>query len=205
MLVLTAQTLSSLPQALQQEASQFLATTDLTGISVTADGRDLVLDGSIDRKQPIAPLLDALAEIDGVRRVRDRLTRIDPVANALQEKQAFIESMAGIETALVAFQPGSNSFTPDSDAPLRQLAGLLRDNPDQRIRIEGHTDDTGPAGVNLRLSQERAEAVARYLQTQQVSQRQLIAKGYGSTQPIDDNSTEAGRARNRRIEISYVD
>jgi outer membrane protein OmpA-like peptidoglycan-associated protein len=182
MLVLTAQTLSSLPQALQQEASQFLATTDLTGISVTADGRDLVLDGSIDRKQPIAPLLDAL-----------------------QEKQAFIESLAGIDTALVAFQPGSNSFTPDSDAPLRQLAGLLRDNPDQRIRIEGHTDDTGPAGVNLRLSQERAEAVARYLQTQQVSQRQLIAKGYGSTQPIDDNSTEAGRARNRRIEISYVD
>ncbi len=51
----------------------------------------------------------------------------------------------------------------------------------------------------------RAQAVARYLESSNVSAAQLIAKGYGSTQPIADNATDSGRARNRRIEISYVD
>ena len=77
-------------------------------------------------------------------------------------------------------------------------------HPETRIRIEGHTDDTGPETVNLRISRERAQAVANYLANRGISDNRLIAKGYGSTQPIDNATTEAARSRNRRIEISYV-
>ena len=77
--------------------------------------------------------------------------------------------------------------------------------PETRLRIEGHTDNTGSEAANLRLSRERARAVASYLIARGISENRLIAKGYGSTQPIDDNSTDAGRGRNRRIEISYLD
>jgi outer membrane protein OmpA-like peptidoglycan-associated protein len=205
LIVVMSQELQSIPDKLQQQAQQLITTAALEDVSVVADGRDLQLVGSIDKSQSLAPLLETLSALDGVRIVRDDLARIDSAETALQRTQDFLRTLAGIHTSAVAFQPGSNSFTSGSDIVLTQIAQLLKDNPDKRIRIEGHTDDTGPASVNLRLSQERAEAVARYLQERDVSPDQLIAKGYGSTQPIDDNQTESGRARNRRIEISYVD
>ncbi|MFT4729787.1 MAG: OOP family OmpA-OmpF porin, partial [Granulosicoccus sp.] len=119
--------------------------------------------------------------------------------------QSFLISLALIGTDSVAFEPGSSSFATGSGAALLKLARLLTAFPSRRIRIEGHTDNTGPESVNLRLSRERAEAVASFLSSRGVADNRLIAKGYGSTQPIDDNFTDAGRARNRRIEISYLD
>ncbi len=205
LIVIVALKLQSIPANLQSQAEQQLAASGLNGLTITVDGRDVSLLGSIEKQIPVAPLVQQLESIDGVRIVRDDVSRFDAVEVDAQNTQLFLQALSRIDLSTVSFQAGSNSIAGGSAESLDQVAQLLQDNPDKRIRIEGHTDDTGPASVNLRLSQERAQAVARYLESRNVSSAQLIAKGYGSTQPIADNATESGRARNRRIEISYVD
>ncbi|ASJ74682.1 OmpA family protein [Granulosicoccus antarcticus] len=204
LLFLVAQKLQSIPASLQQQAEQQLASSQLDNLTVDVDGRDLILQGTIDKQLSMAPLIKQLSNIDGVRIVKDDLRRFDAVEAEIQQTQQFLQVLSRINLSAVSFQAGSNSIAAGSETALDQVVQLLRNNPDKRIRIEGHTDDTGPASVNLRLSQERAQAVARYLESGNVSASQMIAKGYGSTQPIADNTTDSGRAKNRRIEISYV-
>src|SRR5260370_25760441 len=67
-----------------------------------------------------------------------------------------------------------------------------------RVLTEGHTDNTGPVAVNMRLSQARAEAVRKYLISKKVQASRLTAKGFGPTRPLDSNETVEGRDRNRR-------
>jgi len=174
-------------------------------MEASVDGRDLTLSGTVAVQQSLAELTSSLEQIDGIRVLRDELTIIDPVADAAAVTQRFSQALARIDTSSVAFQPGSISFTAGSDPALEQIAALMNTYPATRIRIEGHTDDTGPEKVNLRLSRERAQAVANYLVNRGVSDSRLIANGYGSTQPLVNATTESARARNRRIEISYVD
>lgn len=205
LIVSLAQQLQTIPTQLQNSAQQFARNSGFGQLSVSASGRDLTVSGTVEKQKNLANLLAGIEQIEGVRRVSDNVTIIDPVADSLAQTQNFLTSLSRINTASVAFEAGSSSFTPASDAALNELARLMAGNPDTRIRIEGHTDNTGPETVNLRLSRERAQAVANYLIARGISDNRLIAKGYGSTQPIDDNFTDAGRARNRRIEISYLD
>lgn len=205
LMVVVAQKVQSIPASLQQQAQQQVNTDKFQGIEILADGRDLILKGTVPIERSSAQLLDKISAISGVRHVTDQLIVIDPVEIANQRKAQFQTTLDKIDTTTVAFQPGSVSLASGSDQALNQLLALLQTNTEYRIRIGGHTDDTGPATVNLRVSRERAQAVASYLRSGGISTNQLIAKGYGSTQPIADNTTESGRARNRRIEISYVD
>ena len=205
LIVSLAQQLQSIPAQLQYSAQQFARNAGFGQLSISASGRDLTVSGSVEKQKSLANLLAGIEQIEGVRRVTDNVTIVDPVADTLAQRQNFLTSLSQINTASVAFEAGSSSFTQASDAALNQLARLMASNPDTRVRIEGHTDNTGPESVNLRLSRERAQAVANFLIARGISDNRLIAKGYGSTQPIDDNFTDAGRARNRRIEISYLD
>ncbi|MFK7856223.1 MAG: OmpA family protein [Granulosicoccus sp.] len=205
LMVVLAQKLKSIPLSLELQAQSLVQAENLQGVDVLVDGRDLTLRGTVPINRSVAQLFEKISAIVGVRQVTDALTVIDPVQIANQKKSDFQQALANIDISTVAFQPGNISFASGSETALQQLLEILLSNQDFRIRIEGHTDDTGPAAVNLRLSRERAAAVSNYLQSRGVLSNQLIAKGYGSTQPIADNSTDAGRARNRRIEISYVD
>ncbi len=83
------------------------------------------------------------------------------------------------------------------------LASIAR-NCDARIEIAGHTDSRGDAAINLKLSQRRADAVRKYLVQSGVNLDWVKAIGYGETQPIADNATEAGRKANRRIELRVL-
>ncbi len=74
--------------------------------------------------------------------------------------------------------------------------------PNTVLEVGGYTDNTGDAGANLALSQQRAEAVRDYLVQQGVGPNALIAKGYGETKPVATNDTEEGKFRNRRIEFT---
>ena len=74
-------------------------------------------------------------------------------------------------------------------------------NPDINVEVSGHTDNTGASATNLRLSQARADAVRAYLATKGVAPERMVAKGYGPAQPIAPNTTSAGRAQNRRVEL----
>ena len=74
-----------------------------------------------------------------------------------------------------------------------------------KVRVEGHTDDTGPEDVNMRLSQQRAESVRRYMIRKGVSPRRLEAKGYGESKPLESGTGDRARAANRRVEFIVVD
>jgi outer membrane protein OmpA-like peptidoglycan-associated protein len=101
----------------------------------------------------------------------------------------------------VNFRTGSSALTTESYAQLDQVAGALVANPDVRIEIAGYTDNTGSAVVNTRLSQARALAVRAYLARKGVSPVRMLARGFGPGSPIATNTTVAGRAQNRRVEL----
>jgi outer membrane protein OmpA-like peptidoglycan-associated protein len=104
----------------------------------------------------------------------------------------------------VTFESGSANLRPESYQVLDVVANSLTGNPDARVEIAGHTDNTGSAAINLRLSQERAQAVLNYLASRGVNRFHMSARGYGATQPIAPNATPAGRAQNRRVELRRI-
>ena len=90
-------------------------------------------------------------------------------------------------------------------ATLDVAAEALRACPNIRTEVEGHTDSIGSEVYNQALSQRRADSVADYLVDHGVSSGRLEAKGFGESNPIADNSTEDGRAQNRRVELKPVE
>ncbi len=87
---------------------------------------------------------------------------------------------------------------------LDEVTDILLHHRDLRIRIEGHTDDVGGAAYNLELSQQRVDAVRSYLVGAGIRGDRLEVRGYGSSRPISSNATEAGRARNRRVQFKII-
>ena len=105
----------------------------------------------------------------------------------------------------VLFDLGKTTIRPESGTLLDEIATVLKQHPEiTRVLVEGHTDSTGSARVNKRLSQARAEAVVNALVERGVEKARLAAKGFGSSRPIASNDTPEGRDANRRVEISIV-
>jgi outer membrane protein OmpA-like peptidoglycan-associated protein len=89
---------------------------------------------------------------------------------------------------------------------MNEVAQVIKDNAQiKRILIEGHASSEGDAAYNLKLSGERAKAVMTYLSDHGIAKERLTSKGFGSSQPIADNSTEAGREKNRRVEFTILE
>jgi outer membrane protein OmpA-like peptidoglycan-associated protein len=106
----------------------------------------------------------------------------------------------------VHFAFGSATILPESFPMLQEITNLLKANPGiKKMAIEGHTDNRGAADLNKRLSQARANSVMKWLVQHGVEQSRLEAHGYGMEQPIEDNSTDEGRAKNRRVEFKIVE
>lgn len=105
----------------------------------------------------------------------------------------------------VTFDTGSARLKRESDAALDRVAESLRGNPDVKVEVGGHTDNTGSPSVNAKLSASRAQSVVDYLVAKGIAPSRLKAKGYGSTQPAADNGTAEGRAKNRRVELKKID
>jgi outer membrane protein OmpA-like peptidoglycan-associated protein/tetratricopeptide (TPR) repeat protein len=104
----------------------------------------------------------------------------------------------------ILFELGKSVLTASSFQELDRLVGVLEDSPQMKIEISGHTDNTGSPVINARLSTERAKAVVDYLVKKGVDVGRLTYKGYGSEQPIADNTTAAGKAKNRRVEFKIL-
>ena len=85
------------------------------------------------------------------------------------------------------------------------MAASLLAHPDVRVEVAGHTDITGRHSYNMRLSQQRAQAVKAYLARRGVEPSRMVAVGYGPDQPIADNGTPEGRAQNRRVELRLLE
>jgi OmpA-OmpF porin, OOP family len=99
----------------------------------------------------------------------------------------------------ITFATGQATITPASDQVLGDVLAVLTANADWRLRIEGHTDNVGDKAANLKLSNARAAAVAAWLTGKGIDAARVSVAGLGDTQPVADNATEDGRARNRRV------
>lgn len=106
----------------------------------------------------------------------------------------------------VHFAFGTATILPESFPVLQEVADYLKSNKAiKRMSIEGHTDNRGSADLNKRLSQDRADSVRKWLIDKGIEPNRLEAHGYGLERPIEDNSTDAGRAKNRRVEFKILE
>jgi OOP family OmpA-OmpF porin len=102
----------------------------------------------------------------------------------------------------IYFDFGSDVLRPESQTVLDQIAQVMREHPDWKLGVEGHTDNIGGDAYNLDLSNRRATTVKQVLDTRyHVDPERLSPAGFGSTRPVDSNDTLEGRARNRRVEL----
>ena len=101
----------------------------------------------------------------------------------------------------VYFDTGKADVKPESRPSLEEMAKLLATNPALRVYVVGHTDNQGGLAANLELSQRRADAVVKSLATLKIDPQRMAAKGVASLAPLGSNANDAGRARNRRVEL----
>ncbi len=134
--------------------------------------------------------------------------KMDKQKKELEKIQnAQVETINNGEAIKVTFSSGilfatnSSTLSAASKASLDQFAASLVGNPDTDVKIYGHTDNTGNDNINNPLSEKRAAAVYSYLTQKGVTASRLASFGLGSTEPVADNSTTAGRAQNRRVEV----
>jgi outer membrane protein OmpA-like peptidoglycan-associated protein/tetratricopeptide (TPR) repeat protein len=104
----------------------------------------------------------------------------------------------------IFFDVDSDSLRPASTAELNKVVEFLKSNPQLEVEIGGHTDGTGSCEYNQNLSERRAKSVVKYLTGQGISQGRLSAKGYGDKKPVGDNTSQEGRAMNRRTELKII-
>ena len=104
----------------------------------------------------------------------------------------------------LTFETGKATLKPESQEQLKNIAEILKAYPNVAIKLGGYTDNTGDPQANLRLSQQRADAVMADLVKLGVDAGRMKAEGYGQEHPVADNSTEEGRAKNRRIDIRVI-
>jgi len=101
----------------------------------------------------------------------------------------------------ILFATNSSTLNQASITALTQFANSLKTNPETDVQIFGHTDSTGSDKINIPLSQQRAGSVQNFLMGQGITGARMSSQGMGSSQPVADNSTSAGKAMNRRVEI----
>jgi outer membrane protein OmpA-like peptidoglycan-associated protein/tetratricopeptide (TPR) repeat protein len=104
----------------------------------------------------------------------------------------------------VFFATDSSQLEPESRAELNKVRDFLLDNPSIGVEISGHTDNTGSLEHNQDLSEQRAKSVVDYLRELGISEQRMQAEGYGEDQPVEENDSEEGRARNRRTELKII-
>ncbi|MFT3720305.1 OmpA family protein [Pseudorhodoferax sp.] len=150
------------------------------------------------------------AEAEQARRQAEQQSAAAQAAQAradrLQQEMAALQAQQtdrGMVLTLgdVLFDTGRAELKPGAFATLDRLAAFMRDHPERRLEIEGHTDSTGSDALNLALSQRRAESVRAALVNRGVDGARITTKGLGKAVPVAGNDTAEGRQRNRRVEI----
>jgi len=101
----------------------------------------------------------------------------------------------------ILFDVNESTLKPEAKLVIAKLAGILLIMQDLNLRVEGHTDATGPYDYNLRLSEARARSVVQFLAEQGIALQRMVSEGYGPDRPIASNDTNEGRSRNRRVEL----
>lgn len=138
------------------------------------------------------------------RKMDKQQEEIAQIEGAEVEQVTDVNNLQAIKVTFnsgILFATNKSDLGASARQSLSEFAVSLQNNPQTDVVINGHTDNTGTRAVNDRLSKERAQAVANYLIGSGVSSSRLTTNGLAYDYPVADNSTEAGRAQNRRVEI----
>jgi SH3 domain-containing YSC84-like protein 1 len=149
-------------------------------------GRDItnkeILEGGVRTPSAARPFVNAL----------DRFSRAEIAENCISLGENAIH-----------FATGQFAIPADAEGILSEVATQLKAHPEWDWEVQGYTDNVGDKTANQKLSEQRATAVANWLTAHGVERARLTVKGYGESQPVADNSTAEGRAKNRRVELIH--
>lgn len=169
----------------------------VSGGELKIDGNSVRITGQVGNEAERQQVTSALATAAGPSYL---------VKNALRgggnAKQDLLDQ--ALADRIIEFQSGSATLTPAGTAILNEMVVALQQVGDQQVQVIGHTDDVGRREANVALSLQRAIAVKAYLEGHGVAADNLSVQGFGPDRPIADNTTDAGRARNRRIEFRVL-
>jgi OmpA-OmpF porin, OOP family len=145
------------------------------------------------------------AEAEGMRPETKRIDLKNVQANRVIKNHDFVmhpsKDIGASLPGLIYFELNKFSLTSGSAAELNKIAAMMKEQPSLEIEIAGHSDNLGDETQNLRLSEQRVKAVVAYLSQKGISAKRLHTAFHGSQKPLDSNDTEAGRGKNRRVEI----
>lgn len=163
----------------------------------------------LDRGGRPAAYVQVLAqENGGPDNVESRVVIVEP--RAMEAKleasaEAWFEEIARsghVAVYGINFDTGKSTIRPESEKVLDEVRALVTRHPELKLVVEGHTDNAGAPAANRKLSEERAAAVKAWLVARGANPAQLAVAGLGDTRPVADNGTDAGRAKNRRVELA---
>lgn len=208
---------ASIENDLAQKARIALAEANLPTVNVHFQGRDGNISGILTQETSLEAILAIVGKIDGVRTVNSqvtiaqapktsqtappKITELTPGSLYTPSKKHALEQF---DLSQIAFVPTQAVLTEDSYPILNQLAELLKQYPQALVEISAHTDNQGTALGQTALTQAKAEAVLQYLLIKGIDLNRIKAQGYGATRPVASNEDEAGRTRNRRVELTVL-
>lgn len=131
----------------------------------------------------------------------DEKAMVQQVEVTATEMAAALKRDGRIALRGILFDTGKDSIKPESDPVLAEVVSLLKADASLKVSIDGHTDNVGNSKANLALSKKRAESVRKYLVGKGVAAARLKTDGFGDGKPVGDNTSEGGRAQNRRVEL----
>ena len=165
----------------------------------------------VEVAEPLSQAVGTSGTLTGTfaRTLPGNVTIIIPRAGSTEDRLSMYlaSALPGAKTIdfdRLAFDSDSAVLTLGSNEQLDTIATILRAYPRANVTVAGHTDSVGSEAANLALSRARADAVAARLTADGVPSDRVHAKGYGSQRPMADNSTEAGRAQNRRVVLEVT-
>jgi outer membrane protein OmpA-like peptidoglycan-associated protein len=140
---------------------------------------------------------------DGVNDEEDKCPALaGPASNqGCPEIKEEVKKRIDVAAKNVFFATGSSKLLTKSFKSLNEVVKILNEDPNLKLDIEGHTDNTGKPDKNQVLSEQRAKSVLDYLTSKGVDPSRLVSAGYGQDRPVADNKTAAGRAKNRRVDL----
>ncbi len=174
------------------------AAADVPDFRFTAEGDTLTLTGTAPNEE-IKAAVGAAAKAGWPNVTVINNITIKGAAPSCDDLQATINADLAVP---VKFETGSDLLSADGKQQLNAVVPSVKACPDARLTVIGHTDNTGTDAINKPLSERRAKAVADYLVSQGIAADSISSKGEGSAQPVAGNDTEAGRAQNRRTDIT---
>ena len=194
----------------EDKSSADMIATQTRGVRQVSNLINLTTPDDHDTPEELAAKVPEVSSTAKVEPLPDEFLPLEdetPTNNSTpQDEQitAAVEQLKSLDFNSITFEKNSSELTLQAKSTLDIAAKTLSDNPDVKIRIEGHTDSSGNPELNLTISQQRAKSVFDYFVTSGIDQSRMEFEGLGDKHPVASNDTAEGRIKNRRIEIKAI-